>query len=137
MKYLVDTNAICELARPKPNAKVVEWFNATPSESLYISVLTLGEIRKGVESMEHSSRQLKLRTWLEVELPAWFQHRVLPVDKSVADKWGLLQAQISRPLPAIDSLIAATALHYDLGVVTRNTGDFNYPLLQVINPWEY
>jgi predicted nucleic acid-binding protein len=137
MSYLIDTNVINELVREKPNKKVIEWFETIPSEATFISVLTLGEIRKGIEKIEPTRHQLKLRTWLEVELPNWFQERILPIDSPVANRWGLLQAQMKRPLPAIDSLIAATALHHDLSVVTRNENDFNYPLLQVINPWSY
>ena len=136
MNYLIDTNVISELVREKPNKKVLEWFATIPNDSIYISVLTLGEIRKGIEKITTPARQHKLRAWLEVELPEWFQERMLTIDKNVADRWGLLQAQISRPLPVIDSLIAAIALHYDLSIVTRNTKDFNYPLLQVINPWD-
>ena len=80
-----------------------------------------------------SIRRLRLR--LEHELPAWFEGRVLPVDLGVADRWGRLLAEVGRPVPTIDSLLAATALHHELRLVTRNSGDFAYPGLEVINPF--
>lgn len=135
MSYLLDTNVISELVRPKPAKAVLAWFENIPSEALHISVLTLGEIRKGIENMPDGARREKLRLWLEHELAGWFDTRVLPVDIPVADRWGRLLAQIGRPVPSIDSLLAATALHHELRLVTRNQKDFDYPGLEVINPW--
>ncbi|MEQ1726665.1 MAG: type II toxin-antitoxin system VapC family toxin [Sphingopyxis sp.] len=132
---LLDTNVISELVRPKPAKAVLAWFDNIPSEALHISVLTLGEIRKGVEQMPDSARREKLRLWLEHDLADWFEARVLPVDTPVADRWGRLIAQMARPVPSIDSLLAATALHHELRFVTRNQKDFDYPGLEVINPW--
>ena len=99
MSYLLDTNVISELVRPKPAKIVMTWFENIPSEALHISVLTLGEIRKGVERMPDGARREKLRLWLEHELADWFGRRVLPVDIAVADRWGRLVAQIGRPVP--------------------------------------
>ena len=135
MSYLVDTNVISELVRPKPAKAVLAWFENIPSEALHISVLTLGEIRRGVEQMPNGARREKLRLWLEHELLDWFGTRILLVDIPVADRWGRLVAQIGRPVPSIDSLLAATALHYELRLVTRNQKDFGYPGLEVVNPW--
>jgi predicted nucleic acid-binding protein len=135
MSYLLDTNVISELVRPKPSKAVLIWFDSIPSEALHISVLTLGEIRKGVEGMPDGVRREKLRLWLEHDLLDWFDTRVLPVDSAVADRWGRLLAQVGRPVPSIDSLLAATALHHELRIVTRNQKDFDYPGLEVINPW--
>src|SRR5438552_1071127 len=98
MSYLIDTNVICELLRQKPSDKVVKWFDSIPDNLLHISVLTLGEIRKGVEKLQHSRRKNTLMTWLEGELPIWFENRILPIDSEIADKWGCLQAQMKRPL---------------------------------------
>jgi len=137
MNYLVDTNVISELVRPKPSANVVQWFDTIPSERIYVSVLTLGEIRKELEKLAKTERHIKLTIWLEVDLPHWFKDRILSIDTSVAHRWGLLQAQMKRPLPAIDSLIAATALHHDLTLVTRNLKDFQYPFLSLMDPWDY
>ncbi len=136
MSYLLDTNVISELVRAKPSVQVIKWFDTVPNEALYISVLTLGEIRKGVEMIPEEKRKEKLRIWLEIDLPQWFSERVLPISKEISDRWGRLQAEIKKPFPAIDSLIAATALYHDLRIVTRNTKDFNYAGLQVVSPWE-
>ena len=106
-----------------------------PNESLYLSVLTFGEIRKGVEGIKDNKHKEKLRLWLEIELLAWFNDRIKPIDIQVVDRWGRLQAEIKRPVPVIDSLLAATALHFDFALVTRNNKDFAYPSLEVINPW--
>ena len=135
MSYLIDTNVISELARARLDTRVVEWFESTPGSALFLSVLTLGELRKGVERLPDASRRERLRLWLEVDLPAWFGDQLLPVDAAVADRWGRLLAEAARPLPAVDSLLAATALHHDLRLVTRNERDFVYPGLDVVNPW--
>jgi predicted nucleic acid-binding protein len=135
VSYLVDTNVLSELMRPQPDERVVRWFAVVPDESLYISVLTLGELRKGVELLDGGHRREKLRVWLETELREWFQDRVLPIDAAVADRWGRLLAEAGRPLPAVDSLVAATALHHDLRLVTRNVADFAFPALEIVNPW--
>ena len=135
MSYLLDTNIISGLMCAKPAKAVLAWFDDVPSEALHISVLTLGEIRKGIEQMEDGARREKLRRWLEHDLVAWFDKRVLPIDVAVADRWGRLVARIGRPVPSIDSLLAATALHHELRLVTRNMKDFNYPGLDVVNPW--
>lgn len=135
MSYLLDTNIVSETIRTKPNKSVIAWLDQLPGEALYVSVLTLGEIRKGIEALSDKRRREKLRLWLEHELPAWFEGRVLSVDLAVADRWGRLLAEAGRPLPSIDSLLAATALHYELRLVTRNARDFDYPGLEVINPF--
>jgi toxin FitB len=136
MSYLLDTNVISETIRRQQNKLVIGWFEQIPAEALFVSVLTLGELRKGVERLADKKRKEKLRLWLEHELPAWFEGQVLPVNLAVAERWGRLLAEVGRPVPAIDSLLAATALHYELRLVTRNVGDFDYPGLEVINPWQ-
>ena len=136
MSYLIDTNVLSELRRKAPNPGVVAWFEERPATTLYVSVLTLGEIRKGIEALGKSKRKLKLLDWLETELPAFFAGRILPIDEAVADRWGRLVAAAGRPLPAIDSLLAATALTHGLALVTRNVDDFPHPDLEIINPWE-
>lgn len=135
MSYLLDTNIISEMVRRLPNKKVTTWFEKIPSDALYVSVLTFGEIRKGVDSLADEKRREKLRLWLENELPAWFEGRVLPVDLAVAERWGRLLAEVGRSVPTTDSLLAATALHHELRLVTRNAGDFDYPGLEVIDPF--
>ncbi|MCC7310227.1 MAG: type II toxin-antitoxin system VapC family toxin [Sulfuritalea sp.] len=135
MSYLIDTNIISELRRKEANPGVVDWFAVRPANTLYLSVLSLGEIRKGIEALPNSKRKLALRDWLEVDLPAFFTGRILPIDEAVVDRWGRLLARIKRTAPAIDSLIAATALQHGLTLVTRNESDFKFPEVDVINPW--
>ena len=135
MSYLIDTNVLSELRRKQPNPAVVAWVQARPASTLYLSVLTLGELRKGIATLGEGAKQQALNDWLEVELPQFFTGRVLQIDTAVADRWGSLMAQAGRPMPAIDSLLAATALVHGLQMVTRNQKDFDYPGLQTINPW--
>lgn len=136
MTYLVDTNVVSELVSIKPNSNVITWFNQIPADALFLSVLTLGEIRKGVEKVKDNKRKKKLLIWLEHDLTEMFGDRILTISTQVADRWGRLQCQVTRTLPAIDSLIAATALHHDMALVTRNIEDFSdCPGLEVINPW--
>ncbi len=136
MSYLLDTNVVSELVRPKPSARVLAWFDEVPSSALHLSVLTLGEIRQGVEKLVAGRRRERLRVWLESTLPAWLEDRLLAVDSAVADRWGRLLAEARRPVPAIDGLLAATALHNGLRLVTRNVADFRFPGLEVVDPWE-
>ena len=135
MSYLLDTNVISELRRKTPNHAVVDWFAMRPSSSLYLSVLSLGEIRKGIESVNDEARRLVLLDWLETDLPRFFTGRLLDIDAAVADRWGRLQAMAKRPSPSIDSLLAATALEHDLILVTRNVRDFSGLPVQMVNPW--
>jgi predicted nucleic acid-binding protein len=137
MSFLLDINIISELISDKPNENVLNWFNSIPDESLYLSVLTIGEIRKGIENVKSKEKKEKLRLWLEVDLRHWFGDKILPINEGVADRWGRLQFENKKTLPAIDSLIAATALHFDLRLVTRNEKDFMFPSLEVINPWHF
>jgi toxin FitB len=136
LSYLLDTNVISETIRRQPNKMVIAWLEQIPADGLFMSVLTLGEIRKVIERQTDKKRREKLRIWLEHELTAWFEGRVLPIDSFVADRWGSLLAEVGRPIPTIDSLLAATALHHKLRLVTRNAKDFDYPGLEVINPWQ-
>ena len=137
--YLLDTNCISELVRPRPAAQVLKWFDAADERLLYLSVLTLGEIRKGVEGLSPGKRRGSLETWVSVDLPARFAGRILPLDAGVADRWGVLAAQAQRkgnPLPVIDGLLAATALYHELTVVSRNASHFRSIQTAVVNPWE-
>ncbi|QTD44971.1 type II toxin-antitoxin system VapC family toxin [Ottowia testudinis] len=136
MRYLIDTNVLSELRKKQPDANVVAWMKERPRQSLFLSVLTLGEIRKGVEQLPDSARKLSLLDWLTVELPNYFVGRLLPVDADVADQWGHLSAKAGRPLPAVDALLAATALQHRLTLVTRNTRDFEGLGVDLLNPWE-
>ena len=137
--FLLDTNCISELVRVKPEPRVLEWMEAADEGLLYLSVLTPGEIRKGLAGLPQSKRRTHLEAWLEVELQARFSRRILPVDAAVADRWGVLAADAKRKgkaLSTIDALLAATALHYNLTVVSRNVNDFANTQVPFLNPWE-
>jgi len=136
LSYLIDTNVLSELRRKQPDARVVSWMRARPRPALFLSVLTLGEIRKGIERIEDSVHKQSLVDWLEVELPHYFVGRLIGIDPHVADRWGRLMAGAGRLLPAIDGLLAATALQHDLTLVTRNTKDFAGLDVRLINPWD-
>jgi predicted nucleic acid-binding protein len=137
--FLLDTNCVSELVRAKPEPNVLEWMEAADETLLYLSVLTLGEIRKGIALLPQSRRRTHLETWLELELQARFAGRILSVDASIADRWGLLAAEAKREgrsLSAIDGLLAATAIHHNLTIVTRNVIDFANAQVPIMNPWE-
>ena len=135
MNYLVDTNVLSELRRPQPEPGVAAWFSRHERRALYLSVLTLGEIRKGIAKLPAGPRQDALDNWLIQDLAVYFSGRILALDASIADEWGRLCARVARPLPAIDGLLAATALRHGLGLVTRNTRDFEDLGLNLVNPW--
>ena len=137
MSYLLDTNVISELVKPTPNESLLKWLEGINSEKLYLSVITIGEIRKGISGIQNPQRQEKISQWLEIELPAYFEDRILNIDIKVADRWGQLQSKNKGYiLPAIDGLIAATACLYNLTLVTRNIKDFVHAPVKIINPWE-
>lgn len=135
MTFLVDTNVLSELHRKAPNPAVVTWFSKHPASTLYLSVLTLGEIRKGIELLADANRKSALRDWLCTDLPAFFAGRILAVDSRVADRWGKMLAAAGRSVPAIDSLLAVTAVEHGLVLVTRNVRDFDAFPLVTVNPW--
>ncbi len=138
--FLLDTNVLSEFnRRGAPNPKVKQWLEAADASSLYASVLTFAEIRFGVELLPQGKRRAELEQWIDRELPAWFDNRVLSVDRPVADRWGILRAQPQlkgRPLSIVDGLLAATAMQYKLTIVSRNVKDFASVGLAVVSPWE-
>jgi toxin FitB len=133
--FLLDTNVVSELVRPRPDPKVTAWVAATDEELLFVSVLTFGEIRKGIARLNEPARRVALEAWLDRDLTIRFDGRILPVDLSVADRWGQLSAASPNPVPVIDGLLAATALHHNLTLVTRNTKDVVGTRVAVFNPW--
>jgi toxin FitB len=137
--FLLDTNIISELIKPKPEPRLVTWLSGTDENLLYLSVLTLGEIRKGVAMLREPARRVQLETWLDSELRLRFAGRILAVDDDVADRWGVMVGRAAArkiALPVIDGLLAATALHYNLTLVTRNSKDVAGTDALVFNPWE-
>jgi toxin FitB len=137
--YLLDTNCISEAVRSRPEPRVMSWLECADETLLYLSVLTLGEIRKGVASLPQSRRRTALETWLDAELQARFSTRILPIEVAIADRWGLLAAAArskGRALSTIDGLLAATAIHHNLTIVSRNDSDFTGIQVPVLNPWK-
>ncbi len=138
--YLIDTNVLSEYNRPgNPSPGVRRWLEKTDRQAHYVSVVTLAEIQKGIELLADGKRRTQLGTWLHLELEQWFAGRMLPVDRKVAARWASLMAfcaREGRPLPVIDSLIAATAIFHDLTLVTRNVRDFEGSGVPTFNPWE-
>ena len=135
--FLLDTNCISELVRPRPEPRVIDWIDGTDEGLLYLSVLTLGEIRKGIASISQGRRRTRLEAWVAVELPARFSGRILAIDAGVSDRWGVLAAHAKTQgasLPIIDGLLAATALQHDLTIVSRNSSDFKKTKAPVLNP---
>ena len=121
--FLLDTNCISEVVSLKPDLRVLAWMDAADERTLYLSALTVGEIRKGIVTLVEGKRRAQLESWLEIELRGRFASRILPVDDAVADRWGLLAGEMKqkgKPMPTVDAMIAATALHHNLTVVTRN-----------------
>jgi len=137
--FLLDTNCISEVVSLKPDPRVLAWMDAADERTLHLSALTLGEIRKGIVTLAGSKRRAQLEAWLEIDLRNRFAGRILSVDDAVADRWGMLAGEMKRkgkPMPTVDAMIAATALHHRLTVVSRNVNDFKNAEVAVFNPWE-
>ena len=137
--YLVDTNIPSELTREKPDARVAEFLRKAGRDTVFLSVMTIGEICKGIATLPVSSRRTALQGWLDVDVRSWFAGRILPVTESIAERWGNLAAtakQRGLTLAVVDGVIAATAQHHDLILVTRNVKDFAGLGIDVSNPWE-
>ena len=137
--HLLDTNCISEVVRIQPEPRVIAWMDAADEQTLYLSVFTLGEIRKGIINLASGKRRTELEQWLDVDLRKRFAGRILPVDAAIADRWGILTGAMKRngtPIPLVDAVLAATALHHNLAVVSRNVHDFRNAKVSVINPWD-
>lgn len=137
--FLLNTNVVSELIKANPEPRVVSWINGTDESLLYLSVLTIGEIRKGINSLPRGHRRALLESWIGNDLALRFAQRILPIDFEIAERWGLLSAQAKATgvaLPVIDGLIAATAMHHNLTFVTRNTKDVRVVGVNLFNPWE-
>jgi len=135
---LLDTCVLSELARPEPDAGVLAWLDTIHDDALRLSVLTLGEIKKGADLLDAGPRRARVEAWLG-ELRATFADRILPVDEAVALHWGAISAatrRSGRVRPPIDSLLAATALAHQLKLATRNVSDFEGIGVAIVNPWE-
>lgn len=139
MSYLLDTCALSELVARNPDPGVVEWIDGIDESRLHLCAITIGEIQKGIQKLAASRRKRALIEWLEGDLLLRFQDRILPIDTDVMLAWGALVADLEKrgtPMPAIDSLVAAVALHNGLTLVTRNEADFAGSGVPVLNPWQ-
>jgi predicted nucleic acid-binding protein len=138
VKYLLDTCVISEIIRPKPSDKVISWMKNINEDSLYLSVLTLGEIEKGIEKSTNLTRKRSLQLWVEEDLKKRFEGRIIPVDLSVAVRWGAIEGAVEllgKPMPTIDGLIAVSGLVHNCIVVTRNVSDMQQSSVELFNPW--
>ena len=138
MKALLDTCVISELVAKQPNPKVVEFVDSLDPEDVYLSAITIGEIVKGIEKLPASRRKVALLAWLKDDLLVRFDGKIVSLDKDVLMEWGTLTARLEltgRPMPAIDSLIAASARAYQMTLVTRNVVDFEGADVEILNPW--
>lgn len=137
MNSLLDTCVIAEYTKAAPSPKVIEWLDAQLDESMFLSVLTIGEIEKGIAKLKPSKKKSELGHFLEILL-ARFDRRVLPLNTAILRRWGMLVGSLEtkgRVLPIIDSFIAATALEYDLTIITRNVRDFDESEVKILNVW--
>jgi predicted nucleic acid-binding protein len=136
--FLLDANVVYELVKPKPDEKVRRWIEEADESILFLSVLTLGEIRNGVQRLRSGQRRGRLESWLQVDLPLRFQDRILPIGAAIADRWGrasAIAAARGKPVPVVDGLLAATAIHHNLTLVTRNSADVSGTGVTTLNPW--
>jgi hypothetical protein len=139
VSFLLDTSVISELVKKSPHGPVLKWIDDQDEALLYLSVITIGELEKGIARLSASARRNRLQSWVRRDLAARFGERLLPVDARTATRWGTITGESEnrgRPLPVIDSLIAATALIHDFTVVTRNVEDFERCGATCFNPWD-
>ena len=138
MNFLLDTNLVSEWTKPRPNPGVVSWLADADEDRVFISVVTIAELRHGVERLAIGRRRKRLNEWIEGELLFRFDERILPIDAATADAWGRIVAHregLGRPIGAMDAFIAATAQVHKLTLATRNQTDFEPSVAAVVNPW--
>ena len=139
MAYLLDTCTISEMVSVKPNQAVLDWFEHQLEETLYLSVITLGEIQKGINQLVAGKRRVQIETWFFDELVPGFQRRVLNIDEKLITTWAKMITELKKQgitRPSLDSLIEATALHHNLILVTRNQKNFFNSKVSILNPWD-
>lgn len=137
-QYLVDTNIPSEFTRDHPDTRVVDFIRKAGRQNLFLSVLAVGEIQKGIDLLPASQKRIELQNWLDSDVRAWFAGRILPVTETVAERWGHVAAAARKQgatVSVVDGLIAATAVEHGLTLVTRNTKDFARLGVELLNPW--
>ena len=138
MSFLLDTNAVSEWVKPRPNPGLIGWMELADEDRVFLSVISLAEVRYGIERLSVGPRRNRLERWLRDELPLRFEGRVLPIDNKIAEAWGRTVSRseaLGRPMDAMDAFLAATAEVHRLTLVTRNVSDFP-TLKSVVNPWQ-
>ncbi len=139
MSFLLDTNVVSEWVKPQPDPRVADWLVRADEESVFLSVITFGEIRQGIELLAPGRRRDQLSAWLQDELPSRFGGRILPLDREIAEAWGVVMARgrkAGASLSTMDAFIAATAAVHGLALVTRDVRDFAAVGIALVNPWE-
>ncbi|SRR5579875_1126084 len=137
-RFLLDTNVVSETVRLRPEARVTDWIARQPNDVFFLSVLTLGELRRGFITAPDPERRARLESWLEADVVSWFERRILPVTREIAERWGVIDGTCplrGTKASTVDGLIAATALEHGLTVVTRNVKDFDAFGVPLFNPW--
>jgi toxin FitB len=138
MNYLLDTCVLSEFTRRQPNPGVVNWVATADESQLFLSAISIGEIKHGIDRMPDSVRKQTLNTWFDDQLNQRFVGRIISIDADIMLAWGSLTVRLEslgKPMPAFDSLIAATAVHHNLVLVTRNEVDFENTGILIVNPW--
>jgi len=138
VNFLLDTNLVSEWTKPHPNPGIVRWLAEADEDRVFISVVTIAELRHGVERLAAGRRRKSLNEWVEGDLPLRFDKRILPIDTATADAWGRIVAHreaLGRPISAMDAFIAATAQVHKLTLATRNQADFESAVAAMVNPW--
>ncbi len=138
MRYLLDTCVVSEFAKPVPNAGLLDWLEGGDEDTFFLSVLSLGEIQKGIEKLPKSKRKSRLEHWLERDVRARFSGRTLEVSEEIALRWGKILGEAEKqghPLPVVDALLGATALTHGLTIVTHNENDLSRTGARMVDPW--
>lgn len=138
MRYLIDTCVISELIKPRPSGAVTAWILSAEEQHLFLSVLTIGELVKGIAKLTDAERKARLESWVYEVMTVRFRERLLPISEDVARRWGAISGeaeQLGLRLPVIDSLLAATAMVHELTVVTRDVDVFERAGASLFNPW--
>lgn len=138
MRYLLDTCVISEIVKPRADRNVISWMKNQDEENLYLSVITFGEIEKGIEKLSNGARKRKLQLWVEEDLKKRFEGRIISIDLDISVKWGAVQGSselLGKPMPAIDGLIVVSGLVHNCIIVTRNIFDMEQSAVELLNPW--